>query len=178
MRPPLVNHAVEDGDRALLRRQRVELPHQELRFRRIDDELVLHAIEGENLAAMLVADVGPDVKAVHERIGDEPLLENVLDERQVQRLGLTLTDSQQHVDARRPERIDNDLGHTLRGLLAQLPQDERGGLIERGNRSELEVEEDGDRNRHRDRQAGGEPQTAVVHQPLDRRGTDARGIHG
>jgi hypothetical protein len=152
---------LERRDRPLLRRQRAELPDEERRLGRVEDEGVRVAGEREHVAAMVNGRVGPHVEAVDERIGDQPLLERVLDEREIERLGLPLADLQEDVGPRRAQRILQALGDAVGRLLAQLPQDDGRRLAERGDRSELEVEEDRDRNRHRDREADRKAQAPI-----------------
>src|SRR5262245_66422609 len=68
--PPVQRH-LEHRDRELCARQLAELLDDERALRRIDDELPLLACEFQQLAAMRVRHIGPDVKRVYERIAVE-----------------------------------------------------------------------------------------------------------
>ena len=154
---------LEHRDRPLRRCHRLELVQQQLRFRRVGGEPARAAIEREQIVAVLGGRVRPDVEAVDERFGVEPLAERVLDERQIERLGLVLENLQQDFGARRAQRGLQIVGDGVGRLLAQLPQHDRRGLTEVRQRSELEIEHDRDRNGDGDREFRRQPQAAIAH---------------
>ncbi len=173
IRAPPVDHRFEHRDRVLLRRELVEALHHQRPFGRVGREAVRVAIVGQHFVAMFDRLVRPDVEALHERQVLETLFERRPDQPEIERLGLRLRHPQQHIDVRRLEHILQALRGAAGGFLRQLAQDHGRRSAQRGNRSELEIEEDGHRNRDRHRERGRQAKAAIVQQLVDHRRTDA-----
>src|SRR5262249_42101175 len=89
-------------------------------------------------------------------------IDHFLDERQVDRLGAALGHTEENFDVRRLQLIFDRLRHAVRGFITQLTEHDRRRTAQIIQRSELEVEENGDRDGDGDRQRRGETQAPVV----------------
>ena len=130
-------------------------------------------IVGEHVAAVHVAQFRPDVVAGDEAVALDRVLERLLDERHVERLGLALRDPEQHVDVRRLQRVVDVLGEAVGGFLTELAEHDGRRLAEVGEGSKLEVEEARDGDGDGDREARRQTEAAVAHQLSDRRRSHA-----
>ena len=132
------------------------------------------AIVGQHLAAMGRGLIRPDVETRDERFRLEPLFERRRDGLQIERFGLHLADAKEDVDVRRPERVLQALRHAVGRFLTQLAQHDGRRLAELADGSELEVEEDCDRDGDRHGESDREPQAAIAHHRLTADGPTLR----